>query len=437
MRKVMATLFALLLSTGAGATVWEYIPGYDGSPGSNCLKADPAHGRLLIGVNGGYRIYDPVAGEWLVRELQEINDVYSVLPHPTDSDFLLTGRYGGFFYGWIEDDAGLVAQGPIVHSGTFGTVTGLGRLPGDEDTLFACSMFSEAPGGIYRSQDAGQTWTTVHPFSWEEAGMTLTVGPGGDVLVGTGIPSYPGVNDGILRSSDAGATWTEISGDMVCASFVGQIEVDPLDAQHIYAAQGGTWEPDDPALGVWETLDGGGHWTQILAGNVLDLCMDPLNGDVLVALRGAEVLLTRNGGATWVDIGDGLPYGATYCAVLPTDDRIYVATYDGLYATAASPTAVADAQAATLALGAAPNPFNPATAISFSLPAAARATLTVHDAQGRQVRRLLADAARPAGRQQVIWDGRDDAGHALPSGLYLARVTALGRSEAGKLVLLK
>jgi len=69
-----------------------------------------------------------------------------------------------------------------------------------------------------------------------------------------------------------------------------------------------------------------------------------------------------------------------------------------------------------------PNPFNPSTAIGFVVPGACRVMLAVHDARGRRVRTLLArDYAAPA-RDRVVWDGRDDAGHALPSGVYWARL---------------
>ncbi|MBN2170134.1 MAG: VCBS repeat-containing protein [Candidatus Krumholzibacteriota bacterium] len=84
-----------------------------------------------------------------------------------------------------------------------------------------------------------------------------------------------------------------------------------------------------------------------------------------------------------------------------------------------------------------PNPFNPGTTIRFELPATARATLRVFDARGRRVRTLLQGAPRPSGPQEVQWDGRDDAGRALPSGVYLCRIEAAGREAGLRMVLLK
>ncbi|MBN2172320.1 MAG: T9SS type A sorting domain-containing protein, partial [Candidatus Krumholzibacteriota bacterium] len=83
-----------------------------------------------------------------------------------------------------------------------------------------------------------------------------------------------------------------------------------------------------------------------------------------------------------------------------------------------------------------PNPFNPRTTISFSLPAAAEITLAVHDVRGRQVA-LLASGAWSAGRHDVVWDGRDGAGHPVASGLYLYRLEADGVRITNKMLLMK
>lgn len=84
-----------------------------------------------------------------------------------------------------------------------------------------------------------------------------------------------------------------------------------------------------------------------------------------------------------------------------------------------------------------PNPFNPQTSIRFVLPSAARATITVYDARGRQVRQLLDDRL-PAGTHDVRWDGKTSAGSAVPSGVYFCRLSVDGRvADTRKMVLLK
>ncbi|UCH09311.1 MAG: Ig-like domain-containing protein, partial [Fidelibacterota bacterium] len=83
-----------------------------------------------------------------------------------------------------------------------------------------------------------------------------------------------------------------------------------------------------------------------------------------------------------------------------------------------------------------PNPFNPSTTIRFDLPTAAPVSLVVYDLLGRQVIRLV-DGYRPAGTAVAIWNGRDGDGREVPTGVYIARLTAPGFSRAIKMLLLK
>jgi len=83
-----------------------------------------------------------------------------------------------------------------------------------------------------------------------------------------------------------------------------------------------------------------------------------------------------------------------------------------------------------------PNPFNPRTMIRFSLDAEAPARLIVYDVKGR-VLRTLVDERKSAGSHSVVWDGRDDAGHRLTSGVYLYRLESGERMVTRKLMLLQ
>jgi hypothetical protein len=78
-----------------------------------------------------------------------------------------------------------------------------------------------------------------------------------------------------------------------------------------------------------------------------------------------------------------------------------------------------------------PNPFNPVTTLTYTLDAPAHVRLAVHDALGREVA-LLADGSMDAGRHRVQFD----AGN-LPGGLYTARLSAQGRSQTRKMLLMK
>ncbi len=83
-----------------------------------------------------------------------------------------------------------------------------------------------------------------------------------------------------------------------------------------------------------------------------------------------------------------------------------------------------------------PNPFNQETRIAFSLPRAEGILLQIFDAQGRLVRKL-ADGTYAAGEHRVNWDGRDESGAALASGIYFYQLSGENRAARHKLLLLR
>jgi flagellar hook assembly protein FlgD len=85
-----------------------------------------------------------------------------------------------------------------------------------------------------------------------------------------------------------------------------------------------------------------------------------------------------------------------------------------------------------------PNPFNPSTTLSFSIPAgpARDFTLRIYDVRGRMVREL--DSGRiDAGQHERVWNGMDDRGRSVGSGIYHYRLEVGGESFSDKMVLVK
>jgi hypothetical protein len=95
-----------------------------------------------------------------------------------------------------------------------------------------------------------------------------------------------------------------------------------------------------------------------------------------------------------------------------------------------------DTPRAMALMGNHPNPFNPSTTISFSLPRDMTVDLVVYSMQGRPVRRLL-QGRRDAGTHQVVWDGTDEFGREVPSGIYLTRIVTEDGVDARKVMLAK
>ena len=82
-----------------------------------------------------------------------------------------------------------------------------------------------------------------------------------------------------------------------------------------------------------------------------------------------------------------------------------------------------------------PNPFNGTTVIAFDLPAVAPVDLVVCDVLGRRVRGLVPGQRLGPGRWEVTWDGTDDDGRAVATGVYLYRLAAAADRATGRMLL--
>jgi hypothetical protein len=84
-----------------------------------------------------------------------------------------------------------------------------------------------------------------------------------------------------------------------------------------------------------------------------------------------------------------------------------------------------------------PNPFNAGTTISFSLPQANRVSLVVYNMHGQRVNTLIAEQELTAGQHQIVWNGKNDYGAEIGSGLYLCRITSGNIGKVIRLVMIK
>ncbi|MCK4236238.1 MAG: T9SS type A sorting domain-containing protein, partial [Candidatus Krumholzibacteria bacterium] len=83
-----------------------------------------------------------------------------------------------------------------------------------------------------------------------------------------------------------------------------------------------------------------------------------------------------------------------------------------------------------------PNPFNPRTTIGFFMPGTEHVQLDIYDLEGRLVQRLI-DKPMHSGRHQIEWNGRDNRGRTVASGVYFYRLTAGKQTSAKKMILLR
>lgn len=108
----------------------------------------------------------------------------------------------------------------------------------------------------------------------------------------------------------------------------------------------------------------------------------------------------------------------------------------GPVAPSLSPAPAGSVGSAASAVGCAPNPFHGSTTLRFALSRSAPVSVGIYDVGGRLVR-ALRSGSFAAGRHEVSWNGRDDAGRSLPPGVYLYRIESPELNHSGRVVMLK
>ncbi|MYI23784.1 MAG: glycosyl hydrolase [Gammaproteobacteria bacterium] len=208
-----------------------------------------------------------------------------------------------------------------------GRVSDLAVVESDPATFYV----GTATGGVWKTVNHGTTFESVFEDQPTQSVGDVTVAPSNPnvVWVGSGEPqnrqSSPWGN-GVYRSTDAGRSWRHMGLEET--HHISRIRVHPRDPNIVYVAAVGRLWGANPERGVYRTTDGGESWELVLFVDedtgAIDLAMDPNDPETLFAamylLRrtgwgftgggpGSGIYRTTDGGASWVELTEGLPDG--------------------------------------------------------------------------------------------------------------------------------
>src|SRR5262245_56412603 len=205
-------------------------------------------------------------------------------------------------------------------------ISAVAGVPGDPLTYYAGS----ASGGVSKTTDGGVHWQSIFDDQPVQSIGSLAVAPSdpNTVWAGTGeawIRSHISVGEGIFKSTDAGKTWTRMGLEKT--GRIGRVLVDPANPDIVLACALGHAYGPQPERGIFRTSDGGKTWTRTLFVDehtgCSEIAMDPGNPRIMFAGMwqieihtwgresggpGSGLFMSRDGGVTWTKLtGHGLP----------------------------------------------------------------------------------------------------------------------------------
>jgi photosystem II stability/assembly factor-like uncharacterized protein len=234
-------------------------------------------------------------------------------------------------------------------------------VPGEPNVFYV----GQVDGGVWKSDDYGRTWTPIFDHEPTQSIGAIEVAPSNPQIIyvasGEGLARPDlSVGDGIYRSTDAGKTWTHVwtaEGEQIPA-----LAIDPHNPNRIFAAILGHPYGPNPERGIYRSTDGGKSWKNVFyvdqntGGD--DVEIDPANPDVVYATlwevrqgpweygneyQGTEggIFKSTDGGKTWRKLTNGLPSDLVqaYVAIAPSEpSRLYATiatTHEGGYGSGA------------------------------------------------------------------------------------------------------
>ena len=168
-----------------------------------------------------------------------------------------------------------------------GRVDAVTGVPGEPFVYY----FGGTGGGIFKTTNGGHTWEPITDgqINFGSIGSIAVASSDHNVIyVGTGESAIRGNashGDGVYKSVDAGKTWTHVG--LEDTQQIGQIRIDPTNPDLVYVAALGHMAGSNPERGVFRSKDGGKTWQKVFfksdKAGAIDLAMDPANARILYA----------------------------------------------------------------------------------------------------------------------------------------------------------
>ncbi len=443
---VVMSMFAVTLFAGVGVCWAGWETQYSGVTEdlNDVFFIDKTHG-WAIGLNSTVLATTDGGETWVKQELpvsdfrlervQFINQNvgyiigYSIIDHVVEGHLFHTNN-GGQIWEIVETNIVFYYTKALcfIDENTGWIVTGGKDSRGDSFN------------GVLKTTDSGKTWKIQYnhmamdaPYKyWGVYSVSFIDNLHGWVLYGPidnlQMPRY------LAYTENSGLEWQERG---LVPFYVINNKIHPVSKDTLWIDSiglnftndnGATWLFD--TAGVSEFI---GQGSSHLVGGVY-----PVGGSEAFIVTKTILFHTSDGGKTMTELVNYAAFGLWGANSISGvgGDTMWICGFDGMIARYIHEPSQAEEKEMLLPKdvilhGNAPNPFNPTTTISFTLPADSHTTLTVHDITGRKVA-ALADNFMSAGKHSAVFNGCD-----LASGVYFYRLEVGGTARTGKMLLVK
>ena len=446
-------------SLDSGQT-WETIN--NGLSENNIWSIGTSNEAIYVGVTSG-RIYrrDLEVGTWeLSSDTEFFAGVGSIASCGAN---LLAGTHGSGFH--LSDDEGaswnrvtsiwtvetraIITHGSLVFAGT--------------DML-----------GIFKSNNYGQSFSMINTgltSAWIQAFAICD----GNLFAGSG-------EEGVFVTANGGANWNSVNNGLGSLNILSLVS----DNENIYAGTfdsgiyvtddlGESWSAINNGLndncittiqtesgyifagtktdGVYSSTDQGANWFHISDGlpeNTNIRCMHVFEDKLFIGTGSGNVYVSFNNGNYWTELDEGL-IGSPVLSVYVYDEFLYAGlNAGGVWKYPISELVETNEhfinEVSNVMLQNYPNPFNPSTTISFSLTTeiTENTELVIYNLKGQKVKDLSPSLCytepvevRGKTKYSIIWDGCDDNGKSVSSGIYFYKLIVSSHGQIRKMILIK
>ncbi|NOR88175.1 MAG: T9SS type A sorting domain-containing protein [Bacteroidales bacterium] len=409
LKKQFLILLVLVFIGTINSQEWENIS----PPGGEiylCLHLDSVNDILYTGTAEGFWYYNLQTNVWTDRLDVDFSGraVYSINSNPDVPGRIITGRVNEWFNGYLEISNDWGVTNNVLFYSYGGYISDIKYSPSNTSIFYACGGSNVIPGDLLKSSDGGETWSQLSNYAHTFM-FSMAVSPTSSNVL------YLSGEALITKTNDGGLTWILASNGLPSSLRVYNVAMNQNDENTLICTNDN---------GLYRTINGGENWEWIYGERCKRIVYNPVypNTVAVITFNTSQILLSTNNGADWIDFSVSLEAGDFLRDIEFSGDgtALYAATNNHIYFSEIVISGIDNEKIMdnnSILSQNIPNPFTQSTHIEFYLEEKQEVKLVIYDIAGKEICTLKSESM-PAGKQSVIWDGKNSYGADVEKGIY-------------------